>query len=326
LVLLNAVQGVLSIILLIGLGYFLRYKGWFNDGTMKLFSRLVSNIALPAYMLSSILGSYDKNMLLEFKNGLIVPFVSIGTSYLIALGVAKAIKIAPNRFGTFCAMFALSNSVFVGLPVNLALFGEASTPFVLLYFFANTISFWTLGVYGISRDGDNKDSKLFSLENIKRIFSPPLNGIILAVLLVMLDIKLPAFLMSSIGYVGNMTRAISMMFIGMVIYTVDLRKIRLKKDVIALLSGRFVVGPTVVALLYGFLPVINSMGGGVVLPSLMKKVFVIQSSLPVMTQTSIIAEANNADPQYAAVMTSLTTFVSLLMIPVYMVLVSRFIV
>jgi malate permease and related proteins len=56
------------------------------------------------------------------------------------------------------------------------------------------------------------------------------------------------------------------------------------------------------------------------IPLLMKKVFVIQAAMPAMTQTAIIAEAYGADYKYAAIMTTVTTVVSLVFIPVYMLL------
>lgn len=319
-VLYNALGGVFSLVLLIGLGYVLRARDWFDDSTSKLFSRLVMNISLPSYMLSNIMSNYDRAKLMEIKNGLLIPYISIAICFLLAFVVAKTIKVIPYRFGTFCSMFSLSNAALVGLAVNVALFGEKSTPFALLYYFANITSFWTLGVYGISRDGDNKNSRLFSGENIKRIFSPPLVVLLATLALVMLGIKLPEFLMRTFGYVGNMTVPISMMFIGMNMYSVNFKEIRLDKDVISLLMGRFVLAPSVIALLCRYVPTLKFLGGAIVVPALMIKVFIIQSSMPVMAQTAIIAEANNADSKYAALMTSLTVLVSMFMIPVYMLL------
>ena len=55
--------------------------------------------------------------------------------------------------GTFASMFTLSNTIFIGLPVNFVLFGEGSLPYVLLNYIANTSFFWTIGAYSIARDG-----------------------------------------------------------------------------------------------------------------------------------------------------------------------------
>lgn len=298
---------------MISIGYFLSHKGWFDDKSSKLISKLVVNISLPAYMISNLVSTYDREKLLHLGTGLAIPFISMGAGYILALGVAKLINITPDRKGTFCSMFALSNTIFVGLPVNLALFGESSLPYVLLYYIGNTTLFWTLGVYGISSDGGRNSEGLFTLDNIKRIFSPPLTGFLLAIALILLGIKLPKSILDTCKYMGSLTTPLSMLFIGIVIYSVKLRDIKFDKSVSALLAGRFVIAPLIVFGLTYLLPI----------PVLMKKVFIIQAAMPVMTQTSIIAEAYDADYKYAAVMTTVTTIASLIFIPFYMLLLNR---
>jgi len=148
--------------------------------------------------------------------GLAVPFAVMLASYLIAIGVAALLKVRPERRGTFRSMFALSNSVFIGLPVNLLLFGEISLPYALLYYIANTTLFWTIGVYGIAVDGSvrNRTAKpsLVSWSGLRRILSPPLLGYLFAVCLILLDIRLPKAIMDTCNYLGNMTTPLSMLF------------------------------------------------------------------------------------------------------------------
>ncbi len=55
-------------------------------------------------------------------------------------------------------------------------------------------------------------------------------------------------------------------------------------------------------------------------PELMRKVFIIEAAMPVMTQVSIAARAYKADANYVAVMTALTTVISLFTIPAYFIL------
>jgi len=101
-----------------------------------------------------------------------------------------------------------------------------------------------------------------------------------------------------------------MLFIGMVIYGTELRNIKFSWDMAALLIGRFIVSPLAIILVAEFLPI----------PELTRNVFVIQAAMPAMTQTTILARIYEADPEYAAVMTSLTTLTAMLAIPIYMVL------
>jgi len=58
------------------------------------------------------------------------------------------------------------------------------------------------------------------------------------------------------------------------------------------------------------------------IPSLMVKVFIIQSAMPIITQSAIIAKAYDVDYNYATVMVTVTTVLSVFFIPAYMVLIS----
>jgi predicted permease len=116
--------------------------------------------------------------------------------------------------------------------------------------------------------------------------------------------------MDTCKYIGNLTTPLSMLFIGVVIHSVKIRDIRPDRGMAAVLIGRFLITPFLAIVLCRQLA----------LPLLMKKVFVIQAAMPVMTQTSIIAEAYGADYEYAAVVTTVTTIISLVSIPFYMFL------
>lgn len=308
-VIFNAAGSVLSIVIMICVGYILTAKKWFDESVSRLFSKLVCNIALPCLMISDLVGNFDREKLQSLSSGLIVPFASMAVCYVIATVVSKVIKVQKNRQGTFKSMFFVSNSIFIGLPINMALFGETSVPYVLLYYIANTTFFWTLGAYGISKDGDSSSkSSIFSKETIKRLISPPLMGFIVGMILIILNIQLPKFILDTCKYFGNLTTPLSMLFIGIIICNADLKKIKFSLEMAAILFGRFVVSPIIIYLGARYMN----------LPDLMEKVFVIQAAMPVMTNTSIVAKQYNADYEYAAVMTVVTTVCSLVFIPIYM--------
>lgn len=309
-VMLNSLQSILSILFMIFVGYVLAYKKWFNDSTSELFSKLVINISLPTLMVSTLMNSFTKDKLSQSGIGIIVPFISIIVSYFVSLIFTKLIKISPSRKGTFQCMFFLSNTIFIGLPVNLALFGEQSVPYVLYYYISNTTIFWTLGVYLIKRDAGIKDKSIFTKETLKNIFTPPLIGFLSAVVLIMLQIKLPVFIMDSFKYLGDLTTPLSMLFIGTVIYSLDFKKIKFTKEMFFVLFGRFIISPLIT---FGFSHLFG-------IPYIMRSVFVIQSGLPVMATTAIITKAYNADHEYATLMIAITTLASLVFIPIYMVI------
>lgn len=311
-VFIRSVSGVLIILVMIGLGYVLSRRGWFDDQAPKLIARLVTQIALPAYMISTITTKFSATTLKETLPDLRFPVLSMLIMFGLSIIAFHLFRINPKHRGLFESMFLNSNTVFVGLPVNEALFGPKSLPFVLVYYMANTTFFWTLGVYLIQRDGQGASQ--FNLKTtLQKIFSPPLLGFIVGVILVLLNIQLPHWIMQDFQYVGGLTIPLSMIFIGTAIVGAGLQNIRVNRDSLGILLGRFIVAPV----LMGCLVLPTGM------PLLMKQVFILQAAMPVMTNAPVVSKLYHADSDYAAIMVTETTLLSLVVIPFLMVIVQH---
>ncbi|GAY72600.1 AEC family transporter [Lentilactobacillus kosonis] len=315
----SAVSGVLEILIMIALGFILARNNWFDAKMTSLIARLVTQIALPAYMAATIIEKFTAQELLKTLPDLLFPVMSMLTLFIISIPIAKIFKIKLHHRGLFQSMFANSNTVFVGLPVNMALFHQQSLPFVLVYYMANTTFFWTLGVYLIQKDGTG--SGHFDWRTtLKKVFSPPLMGFIVGVIFVLSGIsdifKDPnglGFLLSDLEYIGGLTIPLSMIFIGISINSVNLVNVHFDRSHWLILLGRFVIAPALMAALVIPLP----------MPLLMKQVFIMQSAMPVMTNAPVVARLYNADSEYASIMVTETTLMSLLVIPILMVLVQH---
>ena len=306
---LRSISGILVILGMILVGFIIGEKGWFDDKSRGLLAKLVTQVALPCYMLYTITQRFTAADLLKMLPALRFPALSMVILLGIATGVARIFAVKQDRRGLFISMFFNSNTIFVGLPINQALFGDASIPYVLIYYMCNTTFFWTLGTYLIQRDGEGEAQ--FDLKtSLKKVFSPPLMGFLLGLVLVMLQIKLPAFLASDLQYLGNLTTPLSMIFIGLSVSHVGVKQLVLGKEQLLILLGRFLVAPLLMASIVYWVP----------LPSLMKQVFIIQSAMPVMTNAPVVARLYGADSDYAAVMVTETTLATMVVIPILMLL------
>ena len=306
---LRSISGILVILGMILVGFVIGEKGWFDDKSRGLLAKLVTQVALPCYMLYTITQRFTAADLLIMLPALRFPALSMVILLGIATGVARIFAVRQDRRGLFISMFFNSNTIFVGLPINQALFGDASIPYVLIYYMCNTTFFWTLGTYLIQRDGEGEAQ--FDLKtSLKKVFSPPLMGFILGLVMVMLQIKLLAFLASDLQYLGNLTTPLSMIFIGLSVSHVGVKQLVLGKDQLLILLGRFLVAPLLMATIVYWVP----------LPSLMKQVFIIQSAMPVMTNAPVVARLYGADSDYAAVMVTETTLATMVVIPILMLL------
>ena len=306
---LRSISGILVILGMILVGFIIGEKGWFDDKSRGLLAKLVTQVALPCYMLYTITQRFTAADLLKMLPALRFPALSMVILLGIATGVARIFAVRQDRRGLFISMFFNSNTIFVGLPINQALFGDASIPYVLIYYMCNTTFFWTLGTYLIQRDGEGEAQ--FDLKtSLKKVFSPPLMGFLLGIVLVILHIKLPAFLASDLQYLGNLTTPLSMIFIGLSVSHVGVKQLVLGKDQLLILFGRFLVAPLLMATIVYWAH----------LPSLMKQVFIIQSAMPVMTNAPVVARLYGADSDYAAVMVTETTLATMVVIPILMLL------
>ena len=306
---LRSISGILVILGMILVGFVIGEKGWFDDKSRGLIAKLVTQVALPCYMLYTITQRFTAADLLKMLPALRFPALSMVILLGIATGVARIFAVRQDRRGLFISMFFNSNTIFVGLPINQALFGDASIPYVLIYYMCNTTFFWTLGTYLIQRDGEGEAQ--FDLKmSLKKVFSPPLLGFLLGLVFVMLQIKLPAFLASDLQYLGNLTTPLSMIFIGLSVSHVGVKQLVLGKDQLLILVGRFMVSPLLMATIVYWAP----------LPILMRQVFIIQSAMPVMTNAPVVARLYGADSDYAAVMVTETTLATMVVIPILMLL------
>ena len=313
---LNSLGCVLTMSLLAGAGYYTASRGWYDQNSQQLIARLVTFLSLPCYLFASVSERLTHDELLSLASAMIIPFASIWLVFFTSRAAAHIFRIERVHSGVFSSAYTASNNMFIGLPVSIALFGEEAVIPTLLYFFANTTFFWTMGNYMESIDGAVHDQrqipKVFSLTTIKRVFSPPLCGFLLAIVLLLLDWHMPAPIMSAAKYMGGITTPLALVFIGLMIYRIGIRNIEFSKDLMVALCGRFVICPLECLSFTMLLPV--------GLPELYAKVYVIQAALPCITQIAVLAKYHHADVEYATTCVASTTLLAAIALPIWMMI------
>nr|WP_253273419.1 AEC family transporter [Leptotrichia sp. oral taxon 212] len=153
---LTSLESILSIILIILLGYILKEKKWFDDSFSNNISKLIMNVALPSSIFVSVLKYLTVEKLISLSGGLVYTFLSVIIGYIIAWIMVKILKVKAGRRGTFINTVVNANTIFIGLPLNIALFGNESLPYFLVYYITNTVSTWAFGVILIENDNPEK--------------------------------------------------------------------------------------------------------------------------------------------------------------------------
>lgn len=81
----TSIQSVLSIVIIIAIGYACQGAGWFGEGFQSALSKLIMNVALPASIFMAMLSRFKPKQLATLSTGLIYVILSVAIGYLIDL-------------------------------------------------------------------------------------------------------------------------------------------------------------------------------------------------------------------------------------------------
>ena len=305
---LTSLESIIPIIALIVLGYFLQVRGWFHNDFGNDLSKLIMNVAMPVSIFVSVLKYLTLEKLISLSGGLIYTFVAFALGYIVAFLSVKAFKVAPGRRGTVINTFVNANTIFIGLPLNIALFGDDALAYFLIYYITNTISTWTLGVFLMTSDSKSGKKKQESHFDWKKLLPAPLLGFIVSVVFLIINIPLPSFVSSTLGYVGGLTTPLSLVYIGIVLAKAGIKTIRFDKDSIIALVGRFIVAPVLM------FTVLKLMAPGMVTAEY--QTFMIQSATPALAVLPILANQGDGDVEFSTNIVTLSTVLFVIVIPI----------
>ena len=276
---LTATESVLSIVLLIALGYILQQKNWFADTFAANLSRLIMNIALPASIFVSVLEYLNRDKLMALTDGLIYGALSVILGYLVAILLVKLCHIRAGRRGTFINAIVNANTIFIGLPLNTALFGETAMPYFLVYYVLNTVSTWA-SVYFIAGDASQTDNHAVKPPfNWKKLLPAPLLGFLVALIFLLAELSVPTFIHAPLQYL------------------------------VALL-GKFVLAPLIMVIL------IYAGKGVLPLPLAESKTLIVQSAVPALAVLPILAHEAKGDVSFATNIVTTSTLLFIVVMPV----------
>ena len=304
-----------TIVIMISLGYVLQIKGWFDKNFSTSIASLIIKIALPASIMISVLRFISREKMIEFVGSLGIPLLSVIVGYFVAWIIVQVFRIPNNRKATVMNTIVNANTIFMGMPLNLSLFGEEAMPYFLVYYVVNTLSTFTVGTYLFAYYNQQYDGKGIQWS---RIFSPPLITFLGSMILVWFGGTIPMFLNQSLIYIGNLVTPLSLMYIGIHLAQVGLRSLTFDRDMTLSILGRFVLFPVILLTVQvGALQLFS-----IELPMKLQETFFLQSTIPTLVIMPLLATEENADIDFATSAVTITTLFYIVILPVWMMLFS----
>ena len=309
---LKSLGSIFPIIVMISIGYILKKRHWFHHTFSENVSKLITNVALPCSIFYSVLKYLNMEALKEVSNRLIFTFASVIIGYVAAFFVIKLVKMREGRRGVFYNAVVNANTIFIGLPLNMALFGEAASKYYLMYYITNTVSIWTLGYMLLASDPMENSGDAKGGFDLKKLLSPPLIAFVIAFAVLLSGIRVITPIVETTKYLGSVVTPLALLYIGIVLADAGLHSIRFDLDTNLALLGRFVFSSVVMIVL------LKIAGRFVKLDLLEIKTFVIQAAAPVFAALPILTNETKGDIGYSTNVVTTSTILFILVVPLLM--------
>ncbi len=305
---LHAVASVTIILLLTATGYFCAAMGWMSPQAKRFISKFTMSVAIPCMCVYGLTNNLTHELLALSLGFLLVPLLSTVGAFLLSLLVGRLLKLPRKRLGVFMMMCSVSNAIFIGLPMCTELFGEACTPYVMLYYLVNTSFVQLVGLSLVrwAGEGGGFDKRMIK----KFLTTPAVIGVLVSFVLVFTGIRLPSLVMSYCKYMNNLVTPLALLLTGYIIYEIGLKNLKLDRDLAIMLLFRFLLVPGVS---FALCELFGVAGLG-------RSVLLVETAMPVVTQTVVAAADYGADEQFAAQGAALSTLACFVVIPVLMLI------
>ena len=284
---------VLTLFLMMAVGFVLTKKRMLGTQTLSQMSQLLLKVVAPCVVISSLQVDFSAGLLKTMAVALAViaaTYVLYGILVHLLFKKQQEATRASLRFGT---MFG--NIGFMGLPLIQSVLGQEATIFCVMSLAIFNVSNWT---YGVALMGDRISVK-------KAVLNPGVLSLAAGVLLFVLQIRLPAPVLSAVEYMGSLNTPLAMVVIGGQMAGADLLATFREKRLYGAALVKLVLMPllTLAALLPFHLD------------RLMFLTIVILSGCPTAGATSMFAQMFGKDTATAARMVTLSTLLSILTLP-----------
>lgn len=307
---LSSLSNTLVLLFVGGFGFWLAWRGFLDVRQRGFVAKLV-NFSIPCFLFYSITGKFTQSELLRVLEMGFIPFITVAINWAVSVFLVRMGFVRKEWHGIFIACFTSSTVLFVGVPMTMALFGDVGIPYLLVYFFANCLYIWTVGLYNIQLDGvsraHHQKPKLISLHSIRMLFSPPLLAFMAGVLVVLLALPIPQFISGTAKVIGQITSPLALIFIGMTIESLGFGKLKhLPREIWLILASCFILRPVVMYIVTGFFD----------MEPIMRQVFVASAALPVSSVVAVLAKSYGADEEFASEAIGASTLGLVIILPV----------
>ena len=289
---------ILSIILMIGIGYVLKRIDFLSEKDINPLNKIVMNILLPCMIFSAL---YSSDLSLIPKLG-ILPFVILISSFvtgLVSFLILKKLGYDDKKLWTVLVTVMSANTEFMGYPVNLGIVGHEGFLRAIFCDIATMCIFLILSFVLVIKFGGTVKKAIRKIA-----LFPPLWAIVFGLGLNILNVPIGPVLNNTVNYLGNGAIPLIMISLGL---SIDLAGLSRSKSMVAFTSiMQLLFFPAIAFIVVLFLG----------LSDLQYTVAIVEAAMPSGMLSLVLAITYNLDYQLTSDCILINTVISLITLPV----------
>lgn len=297
-------QQVLVLFLLIFAGFVCVKAGAIKAEYKKAFSDLLIYLIVPAMIINSYITEFNERIFNNLISAFMLSIVFIILGLAITLIASFKLKDKNAPIAKFACIF--SNAAYMGFPLIQALFGEEGLIYASAYVTVFNIFLWTIGFGMVS-------GKTNAKEIIHTICTTPvIISVIIGLVIFIFRIPVPKIIQQPLSYIGNMNTPLSMIITGILIANSSFKKLIKNKLLFFVVGVRMFLIPLVCLFVFYILNIRGTVAN----------IVLLLEACPSAAITSVFAVQFNYDENLAAGTVVITTFLSIITLPLFAYLIT----
>ncbi len=290
---------IIKMFLMMAVGLVLYKRNIINDDTTSRLSDICLYVAMPCVIITS----FDQTYSAEKLQGLIVSLALSLAIFIVNIIVSRILyRGSDKRIERFSAVYP--NAGFMGIPLVTGLLGVEAVFYISAFLIAFYLFSWTQGVIEMSGRREEVTVK-------KIVTNPCILGVVIGLIIFFMPVRPFEPLMGAVETLGNLNTPLAMIVLGAYLGRSSLKDMFCNKKAYLSSSVRLVLLPAIFLALSLLLPSGHSE---------IRTVLLIADAGPVAVMSPMFAQKFGQDVSYAAVIVSLTTLLSLITMPCFIVL------
>ncbi|MDF2678782.1 MAG: permease [Bacillota bacterium] len=294
-------DSVISLFIIILVGFYGGRKKIITSELNNGLTDILIQIALPFMIISSFVFTYDDtikdNVLKTFYYSFAAYLIIALISYLLLIPI-KHDKKTILHFGN-----VFVNTGYVGFPILYSIYGSEGVIYGSIFNMFFVIFLWTYGIMLYSGKFDKKDLKN---EMKKVLFNPSIIAVIIGLSIMIFDLTINNAILSGVRNIGNISGPLSMLIIGVILSNVKIKNHLKDWTIYYGIVVKLIIIPIIIYFIsISFIETSKAINS-----------VIIMTGMPAAAMTSIFAESYNKEKEYAAIIVSSTTLISLITVPI----------